>query len=90
MDKDIGEVVKQCRVCQESRQSPPSAPLHPWQWPTQPWSRIHLDFAGPYTYLVIVDACSKWLDAHIMSTISSEKTIETEICVYNPWNSARM
>ena len=59
---------------------PPSAPLHPWQWPTQPWSCIHLDCAGPYmghTYLIIVDACSKWLDAHIMSTISSKETIET-------------
>ena len=80
MDQDIEELVKKCQVCQESRASPPSAPLHPWQWPTQPWSRLHLDFAGPYmghTYLVIVDACSKWLDAHIMSTISSEKTIET-------------
>ena len=78
MDQDIEELVKKCQVCQESRASPPSAPLHPWQWPTKPWSRLHLDFAGPYMghmYLVIVDACSKWLDAHIMSTISSEKTI---------------
>ena len=60
MDQDIEELVKKCQVCQESRTSPPSAPLHPWQWPTQPWSRLHLDFAGPYmghTYLVIVDAC---------------------------------
>ena len=30
-----------------------------------------------HTYLIIVDACSKWLDAHIMSTTSSEKTIDT-------------
>ena len=29
------------------------------------------------TFLVIVDACSKWLDAYIMSTITSSKTIET-------------
>ena len=80
MDRDIEDLVKKCRVCQESRASPPSAPLHPWQWPAQPWARVHLDFAGPYlghTYLVIVDASSKWLDAHIMSSMSSEKTIET-------------
>ena len=85
MDQDIEELVKKCQVCQESRASPPSAPLHPWQWPTQPWSHLHLDFVGPYmghTYLVIVDACSKWLDAHIMLTISSEKTIETLISVF--------
>ena len=55
-------------------------PLHPWQWPGLPWSRLHLDFAGPYMghmFIVIVDAHSKWLDAHIMSSITSAKTIET-------------
>ena len=30
-----------------------------------------------HTYPVIVDACSEWPDAHIMSTISSEKTFKT-------------
>ena len=79
MDCEIETVVKQCPVCQESRASPPLAPLHPWQWPSQLWSRVHLDFAGPYMghmFLVIVDAHSKWLDAHIMSAITSLKTIE--------------
>ena len=80
MDQEIENLVKSCSVCQESQPSPPTAPLHPWQWPSQPWSRLHLDFAGPYMghmFLVIVDACSKWLDAYIMSTITSSKTIET-------------
>ena len=48
MDSDIENLVKQCQVCQESRPSPPAAPLHPWEWPSKPWSRIHLDFAGPF------------------------------------------
>ena len=48
IDCEIEAVVKQCLGCQQSRASPPLAPLHPWQWPSQPWSRIHLDFAGPY------------------------------------------
>ena len=48
MDQEIEDLVKRCSVCQESRPSPPPAPLHPWQWPSQPWSRLHLDFAGPY------------------------------------------
>ena len=79
MDQEIEDLVKRCSVCQENRPSPPPAPLHPWQWLSQPWSRLHLDFAGPYMgrVLVIVDACSKWLDAYIMSTITSSKTIET-------------
>ena len=38
----------------------------PWQWPSHPWSCLHLEFAGPYMgqmFLVIVGAHSKWPDA---------------------------
>lgn len=79
MDEQIEELVKKCPECQKSQSAPPPAPLHPWQWPDQPWSRVHLDFAGPFMghmFLVIVDAYSKWLDAHIMPSITSTKTIE--------------
>lgn len=79
MDAEIAEVVKTCPVCQESRPSPAAAPLHPWEWPTQPWSRIHLDYAGPFLgqmFLIIVDSHSKWIDVHIMQSITSSKTIE--------------
>ena len=40
MDQEIESVVQKCSVCQESRLSPPTAPLHPWQWPGLPWSRL--------------------------------------------------
>ena len=79
MDSAIEDTVKQCQACQESRPSPPAAPLHPWEWPSEPWSRIHLDFAGPYmgsVFLVLVDAHSKWMDVHLMQSITSAKTIE--------------
>lgn len=85
MDREIENTVKACQICQENKVSPPTAPLHPWLWPSQPWSRLHLDFAGPFMgrmYLIIVDAHSKWLDAHIMPTITSERTIETLRCVF--------
>ena len=85
MDLEIEMFVKSCGACQESRSSPSSAPLHPWQWPTQPWNRLHLDFAGPYMghmFLVIIDAHSKWLDAHIMSSITSTKTIQVLRAVF--------
>ena len=77
MDTDIEDMVKKCQICQESRPSPPTAPLHPWEWPSQPWSRLHLDFAGPFlehNYLVLVDAYSKWIDVQVMSSITSAKT----------------
>ena len=79
IDQDIENVVKQCSTCQENRSSPTVAPLHPWQWPSQPWSRVHLDFAGPYMghmFLVISDAHSKWLDAYLMNSITSSRTID--------------
>ena len=62
---------------------PPAAPLHPWEWPSEPWSRIHLDFACPYMgsmFLVLVNAHSKWMDAHLMHSITSAKTIE-KLCI---------
>ena len=79
MDAAIEEAVKTCQICQQSRPSPPVAPLHPWEWPSKPWSRIHLDYAGPFMgsmHLIIVDAHSKWMDIHPMHTITSSKTIE--------------
>ena len=37
----------------------------PWPKTEQPWSRIHVDFAGPledFNYLIVVDSYSKWPD----------------------------
>lgn len=79
MDKEIEKLVKCCSSCQEHRHSPPVAPLHPWEWPSQPWSQLHLYYAGPFMghmYLILVDAHSKWLDAIPMQSISAAKTIE--------------
>ena len=62
LDRPIEELVKNCEECQQSRATSPPAPLHPWQWPTQPWRRIHIDFAGPVEgqmLLVVIDAHSK-------------------------------
>lgn len=76
MDTEIENLVRLCTVCQESRASPPTAP---WTWPSEPWTRLHHNFAGPYLgkmYLVLVDAHSKWLEVAIMSSITSVKTIE--------------
>ena len=71
VDADIVDMVKKCKNCQESRPSPPVAPLHPWEWPSQPWSRIHVDFAGPFLgemyvsrscgFLFKMDGCSNYV-----------------------------
>ena len=75
MDSDIETFVKHCSVCQSSRPSPSLAPIRPWSWPSRPWSRLHLDFAGPFMghmFLIVIDAYSKWLEVCVMnSTIST-------------------
>ncbi len=78
LDADIEDLAKACTECQQNKHLPPQAPLHPWTWPKRPWERIHIDFAGPFmgtSFLVIVDAHSKWLEVFEMSTISTTKTI---------------
>lgn len=80
MDVAIEGKVKTCSQCQINQKMPAPAPLHPWEWPDRPWSRLHLDFAGPFMgrmFLVLVDSHSKWLDAHIMPNITAPLTTET-------------
>ena len=79
LDNDIEQLVKNCTNCQTMGTSPPKAPLHPWEYPVQPWSHLHIDFAGPFLghmYLVVVDAYSKWLSVELMQSITAEKTIQ--------------
>ena len=78
MDKDVEDVVKHCDDCQQNRATPPPGPLHPWQWPTRPWTRLHIDFAGPTEgkmLLIIVDSHSKWIEAFAMENATSAATL---------------
>lgn len=78
IDKDIASTVEHCTTCQTNRTLPPKAPLHPWEWPSRPWSRIHLDHAGPFLgklFLVLIDAHSKWMEVHIVPSTSAMATI---------------
>jgi hypothetical protein len=78
IDDEIEAEVRNCSTCQEHSKLPTSTSLHPWEWPGKPWFRIHIDFAGPMDgkmILVIVDAHSKYIDAHVMSSSTSAATI---------------
>ena len=79
IDTHLEQKVRQCSPCQENRKSPPEAPLHPWDWPTKPWVRLHLDYAGPFLgkmFLIVIDSHSKWMEAFPMNTSTSSATIE--------------
>ena len=76
---NIEQVAKSCEDCQAVKNSPPVAPLHPWVWPTRPFQRVHIDFAGPFQgamFLVAVDAYSKWPEVFVMQSTTVNKTIE--------------
>ena len=79
LDRDIEEKVKSCNVCQLQSAAPVTAPLHPWEWPEKPWSRIHIDHAGPFMgqlFLIVIDAYSKWIEVNPTSSTSATATIE--------------
>ena len=62
LDDDIQKRVQACTQCQINQKSPTPQPLHPWEWPERPWSRVHIDYAGPMRnryLLVVVDSYSK-------------------------------
>ena len=78
LDKEIEEMAKSCQSCQAVKSGPPAAPLHPWSWPSQPWQRVHIDFAGPFLgkmFLLTMDSHSKWPEVIEMSQTSTSQTI---------------
>ena len=57
LDHEIEKQVKCCESCQCVKGHPSPTPLHPWFWPSRPWQRIHLDFAGPFFKKDVPDLC---------------------------------
>ena len=79
IDQDLETKVKACKICQFSRPLDRPVQIQPWQWPNKPWSRLHLDYAGPFQgkmFLVIVDAFSKWIEVKIVNTATASPTIK--------------
>ena len=79
MDSDLEDKVRSCSTRQMYRNDPPQAVLHPWEWPKQPWTRLHADYAGPFLgkmFLIIIDAYSKWMEIHVTNSATSSVTID--------------
>jgi len=50
---------------------------YPWSWPSSPWHRVYIDFAGLFLgkhFFIIVDA--QWLEVIPMNIKSAEKTAD--------------
>lgn len=78
LDADIENVVKNCNICQAMQSSMPRAPLEPWPFPARCWQRVHVDFFEHEgaSYLLYVDAYSKWIDVVHMKSTTAFNTIE--------------
>ncbi|XP_062574192.1 uncharacterized protein K02A2.6-like [Saccostrea cucullata] len=48
IDQDIENLCSSCSGCQHHSNMPNAAPVHPWDWPKEPWDRLHIDFARPF------------------------------------------
>ncbi|GBM59600.1 Uncharacterized protein K02A2.6 [Araneus ventricosus] len=79
IEEDIENHVGLCEPCQQTRHAPPRAPVHPWKVTTKPWSRVHIDFAGPFQgqmFFLLVDSFSKWLEVKRLSSATCSATIK--------------
>ena len=76
---DIEERLRYCKTCQKHQCKPVAAPSHPWEYPSSPWERLHIDHAGPVEgkyFLIVVDSYSKWVETDLVSSTSAEATIK--------------
>lgn len=78
LDKELEQVTKNCSTCVKYMRNPPKERVHLWEYPKNPWHRLHMDFAGPINgvYLfIVVDAFSKWVEVFVLKKITSQDTI---------------
>ncbi len=80
---DIEVTVRQCTECQAT------PPLQPWSWPSRPWSRLHLDYAGNPTTTTVELALPSLVSTPpagpvngnmYISCTTHSKWVETYIC----------
>ena len=92
LDTDIEQLVRSCEICQTSHDKASSTTDNPWIWPHRPWQRVHVDYCGPFqggSFLVIIDAESKWLEVLRMFSTTAEATINALRTVFT-WSPGEL
>ncbi|XP_062537789.1 uncharacterized protein K02A2.6-like [Armigeres subalbatus] len=77
IDIEIEEFVRNCSPCCIAGKAPVKTTLESWPAPSKPWSRIHIDYAGPVDgvyFLVVVDPFSKWPEVFATRTTTASTT----------------
>ena len=84
LGKQIEDMAKACDGCNRYRRKPAPAPLCPWPYARRPMERVHIDyceFKGKHI-LVMIDAYSKYIWAHIMN---GDTTTTKTLAVLYAW-----
>lgn len=79
MDRDIENMVGDCKMCALKRNEPKKLEIHPWEEPTAPWQRVHIDFFEPKQgdhFFIVVDALTKWFEIIPTKNTTSEWCIK--------------
>ena len=73
VDIQIEQMLRNCASCQQVRKPPAVAPLMHCMWPSNPWHRIHIDYAEDENgyYLIVVDGHSRWPEIFFMQRSTS-------------------
>ncbi|XP_055526941.1 uncharacterized protein K02A2.6-like [Wyeomyia smithii] len=77
IDREIEELISNCAECQSIRSEPTKVLPHPWEPATEPFQRVHADFAGPFQdtyFFIMVDAYTKWPEIRVCKSITAEHT----------------
>jgi hypothetical protein len=81
LDADLEQRARSCDACRAQLDSPPRASPAPYAWPAEPWLRLHADFLhhNSRSYLLIIDAHSKWIEVFPMTSGTSATTVSTKL-----------
>lgn len=80
IDGHIEALVRTCQRCASAAKAPIKSCLSSWPVPDKPWSRVHMDYAGPFqgqNYLIVIDALTKWPEIELMPSTTARATIKT-------------
>lgn len=90
LDQDITKQVEQCTSCETNRNIPAKAPVHPWEWPSRPWARVHLDQCWSCGWEIIANHCRCTLEVarcpNRTVDISKNHHFGSRISVCYSWN----
>ena len=79
IDSQIVDLGHACQARAEHQNKPSKPPVHPWIFPEQPWSRMHLDHAINFlglNWLLLTDAYSNYPCIHQTRSTSSKAAID--------------